>query len=840
MPPGRFDPVAAMQVIEREQVTSIGGVPTIMWRIIEAPEREPVRPLVGAARELRRRAGRARARRPHRGGVPEPAQDADDRVRPHRDRVGRDRARRRRLLRASRLGRAARADRRAARSSATTATRCRPARPGEIWIKGPNVMARGYWNRPDANAASFTDGWFHTGDIGKVDDDGFVYIVDRAKDLIIRAGENIDCVEIENVLFQHPDVVDAAVVGVAHPVLGEEVKAVVQLRAGLDRRPPRSCATSAVRTSPNFKVPEYVEIRYGAAAAQPGGQGAEEPAARRRLGVRRPPTTPPSRGSVPFKRCSTSTASGATSRSSPTRSRASSALVAWKKPRFRGRHVWIATIVAEGAILLQVLTGTILVSGKQYTRAALPHVLRVRRVHHRRPRVLVPVRDEGEAGDVVRPRRPVPHGGGDPRGAAGGALMARAAGALPRAAAVRRSLGRARRVVRHRGRGRARARSRAYEVVPVAITTEGEWLLAGEARAALDEGRDRAARRVRRRGRAGATAERAAHRRSCRDRRGAAGSTPDVVFPLLHGPYGEDGTVQGLLELADLPYVGAGVLGSAVGDGQDHDEARVRGGRAAAGARHSRCATATTVDAFAARVEAELGLPALREAREHGLVGRGDARRTTAPSSTPRSRTRSTYDEWCVAEEAVVGPRDRGRGARRRSARRVAPGRGRSRRRVLLVRRQVRGRRRRAARARAAARPSRSPRCSALAVRAFEACRCEAMARVDFFLEDARRPRLPRERDQHDPGLHADLDVPEALGGVGRPVPRAARPAHRPRARPPRPPRPPRPADSADATRLHDGAGQGAGDALDRAGSARRPSCRARPSCRPRPSRSTS
>ena len=103
---------------------------------------------------------------------------------------------------------------------------------GEIWIKGPTVMNRGCWQRPDANAAVFTDGWFHSGDVGYMDADGFVYLVDRAKDMIIRAGENIYCVEVENVLFDFPDVIDAAVVGVPHKVMGEEVKAVVQLKPG--------------------------------------------------------------------------------------------------------------------------------------------------------------------------------------------------------------------------------------------------------------------------------------------------------------------------------------------------------------------------------------------------------------------------------------------------------------------------------------------------------------------------------------------------------------------------------------------------------------------------------
>jgi long-chain acyl-CoA synthetase len=87
---------------------------------------------------------------------------------------------------------------------------------GEVWLKGPTMMAHGYWRRPDANAASFTDGWFHTGDIGYVDEEGYLYLVDRAKDMIIRAGENVYCVEVEQALFEHPDVVDAAVVGVPH------------------------------------------------------------------------------------------------------------------------------------------------------------------------------------------------------------------------------------------------------------------------------------------------------------------------------------------------------------------------------------------------------------------------------------------------------------------------------------------------------------------------------------------------------------------------------------------------------------------------------------------------
>jgi long-chain acyl-CoA synthetase len=108
-----------------------------------------------------------------------------------------------------------------------------PTRKGELWIKGPNVV-RGYWNRPDATASSFTNGWLHTGDVALIDEEGFVHIVDRAKDMIIRGGENVYCVEIEAALHEHPAVADCAVIGVPHPVLSEEVGAVIVLRPGMD------------------------------------------------------------------------------------------------------------------------------------------------------------------------------------------------------------------------------------------------------------------------------------------------------------------------------------------------------------------------------------------------------------------------------------------------------------------------------------------------------------------------------------------------------------------------------------------------------------------------------
>jgi len=102
---------------------------------------------------------------------------------------------------------------------------------GELWIKGPNVV-RGYWNRPEETAKTFSRGWLHTGDVARLDDDTFIYIVDRAKDMIIRGGENVYSVQVEAALFEHPAVADCAVIGVPEPTLGEEVGAVVVLRPG--------------------------------------------------------------------------------------------------------------------------------------------------------------------------------------------------------------------------------------------------------------------------------------------------------------------------------------------------------------------------------------------------------------------------------------------------------------------------------------------------------------------------------------------------------------------------------------------------------------------------------
>ncbi|MBF6331984.1 long-chain-fatty-acid--CoA ligase [Nocardia transvalensis] len=124
---------------------------------------------------------------------------------------------------------------------------------GEIFLRGPNIM-KGYWNRPDATADTLADGWLRTGDLGRVDVDGYLYIVDRAKDLIIRGGYNVYPAEVEEVLYQHPDIVEAAVIGVPDDHYGEEVAAVVVAAPGSRIDPEQLRAWAKQRLSA-YKVP---------------------------------------------------------------------------------------------------------------------------------------------------------------------------------------------------------------------------------------------------------------------------------------------------------------------------------------------------------------------------------------------------------------------------------------------------------------------------------------------------------------------------------------------------------------------------------------------------------
>jgi long-chain acyl-CoA synthetase len=224
----KWDPSLALDLIERERVTAMGGVPSMVWQLIEHPDfpNRDVSSLrnigyggAAAAPELGRKveqlfpgrsasngygltetssatsinAGLDYVERPASVGVPIPVCDVKvvD-VDGHTLAVG---------------------------------------EVGEVLIAGPNVVA-GYWGKPAETAETFVDGWLHTGDLGRFDADGFLYLVDRAKDLVIRGGENISSAEVEAALFEHPAVTDAAVIGIPHHVLGEEVGAVVHLAPG--------------------------------------------------------------------------------------------------------------------------------------------------------------------------------------------------------------------------------------------------------------------------------------------------------------------------------------------------------------------------------------------------------------------------------------------------------------------------------------------------------------------------------------------------------------------------------------------------------------------------------
>jgi long-chain acyl-CoA synthetase len=252
----RWNPERALELIEREGITGFGGVPSMVWQVLESTDFEQrdtsTVTHIGyggapAAPELVRRIREAfpavtasngygltetsaitttnnsvdYESKPDSVGVPVPICDVKV-----VDEKGRELAR---------------------------------GEVGELWIRGPNVV-RGYWGRPEATAESISDGWLHSGDLARIDEEGFVYILDRAKDMLIRGGENVYCVEVEDVLFAHPEVMDAAVVGIPHRVLGEEVGAAVQLRPGSDASEESLRKHVGVHLAA-FKVPVQIVLR---------------------------------------------------------------------------------------------------------------------------------------------------------------------------------------------------------------------------------------------------------------------------------------------------------------------------------------------------------------------------------------------------------------------------------------------------------------------------------------------------------------------------------------------------------------------------------------------------
>ncbi|MAN46854.1 MAG: acyl--CoA ligase [Alphaproteobacteria bacterium] len=127
---------------------------------------------------------------------------------------------------------------------------------GELWVRGSSVI-KGYINRPEATAESITDGWLHTGDIARIDKDGFIYIVDRKKDMVLRGGENVYCAEVESTLYRHPAVAECSVFGVPDDRLGEEVGAAVVLKEG-ESLTAEDLRAHCAEIMAKHKVPRYI------------------------------------------------------------------------------------------------------------------------------------------------------------------------------------------------------------------------------------------------------------------------------------------------------------------------------------------------------------------------------------------------------------------------------------------------------------------------------------------------------------------------------------------------------------------------------------------------------
>jgi long-chain acyl-CoA synthetase len=132
-------------------------------------------------------------------------------------------------------------------------------------------VVRGYWHRPEETAKTFSRGWLHTGDVARLDEDNFIFIVDRAKDMIIRGGENVYSVQVEAALFEHPAVADCAVIGVPEPTLGEEVGAVIVLRPGHKVAADELSAHVRGRLA-GFMVPTHIWFREEPLPRNPAGK----------------------------------------------------------------------------------------------------------------------------------------------------------------------------------------------------------------------------------------------------------------------------------------------------------------------------------------------------------------------------------------------------------------------------------------------------------------------------------------------------------------------------------------------------------------------------------------
>jgi long-chain acyl-CoA synthetase len=251
----KWDATRALEVIERERVNMTGGVPTIAWQLLEHPDRAnydlsslDTIAYGGApsAPELVRRIYEEFGALPGNGwGMTETTATVTQHG-------GEDY-----LNRPDSAGAAvAVADIEIRGEDGVTILPTGTI--GELWARGPMIV-KGYWNKPDATETTFIHGWVRTGDLARLDEDGFLFIADRAKDIVIRGGENIYSIEVENVLYAHPAVTDAALIGIPHRTLGEEPAAVVHLCPGCEASEAELQAFVRERLA-GFKVP--VALRF--------------------------------------------------------------------------------------------------------------------------------------------------------------------------------------------------------------------------------------------------------------------------------------------------------------------------------------------------------------------------------------------------------------------------------------------------------------------------------------------------------------------------------------------------------------------------------------------------
>ena len=251
----RWSPERALELIERERVTNFVGVPTMSWELIESPDfaMRDTSSLVSVGG----------------GGAPAPPEllrrieDNFSTARPgigygmtETNALGPQNAGDDLLGRPTSAGRAAPSMGVAVMGD--DGVWLGPNERGEICFRGPNLI-RGYWNKPEATAETIVDGWLRSGDLGWIDDDGFVFVADRVKDMVLRAGENIYCAEVEAAIYEHPAVYEASVYGVPHERLGEEVAVTVMTKPGASLELDEFRAFLSGRIS-HFKVPTYIDV----------------------------------------------------------------------------------------------------------------------------------------------------------------------------------------------------------------------------------------------------------------------------------------------------------------------------------------------------------------------------------------------------------------------------------------------------------------------------------------------------------------------------------------------------------------------------------------------------